>query len=158
MFASVSFSDGCHCASFVSVLAQNPCILVLLPLMTCPLIERELKLLELALIHTKLSLEGRLFLDDLDQRTLPADQAGYDVLICSKYSCTFANASAQNDNASLEAGGKATIVQPQQEYWFRLSTTTVSVQVLRKNNLSLEIALNHRKKVFENFWSFILGS
>ncbi|GJZ03719.1 hypothetical protein Tco_0536994 [Tanacetum coccineum] len=83
---------------------------------------------------------------------------GYDVLICSKYSCTFANASAQNDNASLEAGGKATIVQPQQEYWFRLSTTTVSVQVLRKNNLSLKIALNHRKKVFENFWCFILGS
>ncbi|GJR80160.1 hypothetical protein Tco_0150945 [Tanacetum coccineum] len=32
------------------------------------------RLLELALIHTELSSEGRLFLDDLDQRTLLVEQ------------------------------------------------------------------------------------
>ncbi|GJS24636.1 hypothetical protein Tco_0453268 [Tanacetum coccineum] len=41
--ASVSFSFGCIYASFVSVLAQKPTPFVLLPLMTWPLIERELK-------------------------------------------------------------------------------------------------------------------
>ncbi|GKD18723.1 retrovirus-related pol polyprotein from transposon TNT 1-94, partial [Tanacetum coccineum] len=50
--ASVSFSFGCICASFVNVLAQKPTPLVLLPLMTWPLIERELKYKRICVFNT----------------------------------------------------------------------------------------------------------
>ncbi|GJX55936.1 hypothetical protein Tco_0285833 [Tanacetum coccineum] len=50
--ASVSFSFGCICASFVNVLAQKPTPLVLLPLMTWPLIERELKYKRICVFYT----------------------------------------------------------------------------------------------------------
>ncbi|GKG32542.1 hypothetical protein Tco_0430052, partial [Tanacetum coccineum] len=69
-----------------------------------------------------------------------------------------ATASVQNDNGRCSRSGSLMF----NAFFFEISIECLVQELcasvsMDSNYLSLKIALNHREKVFENFWCFILG-